>query len=54
MKFSALDGFMQYIDKHWDTPCQGIDLPNFLQQCHNAERGDRKSARTKFYDNYTK
>ena len=29
MKFSALDGFMQYIDKHWDTPCQGIDLDEF-------------------------
>ena len=37
MKFSALDGYMQYIDKNWDTPCQGLDLQQFTQICKAEE-----------------
>lgn len=55
MKFSAFDGYMQYIDKAWDTPCQGIDLLNFKKKCELIEAGNnRKSERAYFYDNYTK
>jgi len=54
MKFSCFDGYMQYVDKNWDTECQGIDPVHFKVLCDDAERSDHKSAMTKFYDNYTK
>lgn len=54
MKFSCFDGYMQYVDRNWDTPCQGLDLEDFNRKCEEAERVDHKSARTKFYDNYVK
>ena len=25
-KFSCFDGYMQYVDSHWDGSCQGVDF----------------------------